>query len=155
MRRAGCFLFSIFFLSVSVPGTFAQEADQSDPGVLVSGSAHAQSKDPDSQGERRSIIVMDASHASSNEFIDKSTSAVMQKITSTIKLTPDQISAVEPVIRENIAKVRDLHLSLQKGTIDDKTFNVQKALLNDEENRKLGGILNAGQMKVWWNIQNR
>ncbi len=72
-----------------------------------------------------------------------------------MKLTQDQISAIQPIIEDNIAKVRNLQLSLEKGAMDGTTMYRQKERLIHEENQKLSLIFTPDQMKVWINIQNR
>ena len=78
----------------------------------------------------------------------------MSQITANMKLTQDQISAVQVIIADNIAKVRNLQLSLGKGSIDAKTMNSQRELFNNDENQKLSQIFTSDQMKVWMNIQS-
>jgi hypothetical protein len=161
----------LLFLSSRV---WAQGPDRlsSDSGVLVSGSNHAQGTDQDSKGERRSIIVSDAPQEGNSKensrsgdkpsngevppdaIVVKSTKAVMAQMTANMKLTPEQIGAIEPIVEDNIAKVRELQLSLQKGTIDGRTMVAQRTQLTRDENQKLSGILNSGQMKVWLQMQN-
>lgn len=95
------------------------------------------------------------SKASTDEIVVQSTHAVMLQITENMKLTQDQISAIQPIIEDNIAKVRNLQLSLEKGAMDGTTMYRQKERLIHEENQKLSLIFTPDQMKVWINIQNR
>ena len=90
-----------------------------------------------------------------DEIIVKSTNAVMFQITANMKLTQDQISAIRPVVTNNIVKVRDLQLSLQKGDIDSKAMYDQRAQLNQEENQELSHIFTPDQMKLWTNMQDQ
>ena len=93
-------------------------------------------------------------NSSTDEIIIKSTNAVMSQITANMKLTQDQISAIQVIIADNITKVRNLQLSLGKGSIDAKTMNSQREQFNNDENQKLSQIFTSDQMKVWMNIQN-
>ena len=78
----------------------------------------------------------------------------MLQITENMRLSQDQINAIRPIIEENVADVRNLQLSLQKGSIDSKAMYNQRERLNYNENQKLSHILTPNQMKTWLNIQN-
>jgi hypothetical protein len=155
------------------PWGFAQDSDQSssNSGVLVSSPVHADVLDQDSTGNEvssdapinddssQNTIGNDSdsgktSNSSTDEIIDKSTNLVMSQITENMKLTQDQISAIRPIIKDNIVKVRDLQLSLEKGNIDAKAMYNQKLQAINDENQKLSLIFSPDQMKVWINIQN-
>jgi hypothetical protein len=176
-KLSGYLLLGAFFLLA--PWSFAQDADQSssDSGVLVSPPIHAQGSDQDSAGNNESNDAPSlsdrgssnnpghkghrqgnsdggVSDSSTDEIIIKSTNNVMSQITENMKLTPGQISAIQPVIQDNIIRVRDLQLSLEKGAIDGKAMYSQRKQLIDEENRKLNSIFTPDQMKIWVNIQN-
>jgi hypothetical protein len=166
MKLIGCLLFSTFFLLGS--WAFAQDSDQSssDSGVLVSSPAHAQGSDvldTSDQGNLNNSGQQKHQHSSgddnsgasfSNGVVDEATSAVVSELTSSLKLTQDQISAIQPIVADNIAKNRSLQQSLVDGLIDAKTMNVQRQQLTGEENLALNSILTPDQMKVWMNMQN-
>lgn len=156
-------LFSVFFLLA--PWVFAQNSDQSssDSGVLVAGANHAAVSDQDSMGNNRSSDVssQNATGNSNNSgktsnsdgIVDKATTAVISEMTVNLKLTQDQISAIGPIVADNIAKMRSFQQDLVDGIIDAKTMNSKKQELMGEENLLLGSILNPDQMKVWTNMQ--
>jgi parvulin-like peptidyl-prolyl isomerase len=172
-RLAACVLFGASLLVAS--WVFAQDADQSSgSGVLVSGggdtpdlsdqdpSAPGRQKHQDSEGDAPSQDNAqtsggngDASNSSTDEIVIKATDAVMFQITANMKLTQDQINAIRPIIMDNITKVRDLQLSVQKGNIDSKAMYDQKEQLNAQEDQQLGRILTSDQMKIWTNIQSQ
>ena len=90
-----------------------------------------------------------------DDIVVKATNAVIFQMTANLKLTQDQISAVQPIIADNIAKVRNLQQSLEDGTIDSSTmYNQRQQLVNDED-LQLGSILTPDQMKVWLSIQGQ
>jgi len=170
MKLAGCLLFSVFYLLV--PRVFAQDSNgsSSDSGVLVSSPTHAQVSDQDNTGNNGGSDAPSGSsqnttennsngggtsNSPTDEIVLKSTNAVMAQITANMKLTQDQISAIQPIILDNIEKVRNLQLSLQKGDIDGKTMYNQRESLTESENQALGRIFNSDQMKVWMNIQSQ
>jgi len=171
MKKLACVLFfSVFYLLPS--STFAQDSGQSsaDSGVLVSPPIQAADKNngtsnnvksdalissnPDTSSNPKPNRPQDADGNASDEIILKSTNAMMLQITENMKLTQDQVRAIEPVIKDTIIRTRDLQLSLEKGTIDGKTMYSQREELTRQENQRLGRILTADQMKVWMNIQN-
>lgn len=159
-------LLVLFVFFLTRPCVYAQDSDQSSSGVLVSPSINEQMPDQGSRlikngdGEVSSGDV--AEHRNDHvkqpsppdDIIAKSTDALMQQITINMKLTPDQINAIRPIIEDNIAKTRDLQLSLQKGIIDGKAMYSQSQQLAVQENQKLGAILTIDQMRAWLNIQN-
>jgi hypothetical protein len=166
-----CVLFS---LSISLSHrTFAQVPDQSqsDPDVLVSSpDVRAQVSDQGGTGHKNSSADAGepsqdnpgdhgksetAPKPSTDEIIIKATDAVMFQMTANLKMTQDQISAVRPIVEDNIIKVRDLQKSLESGSIDGKTMYDQRQQLTQDEYQKLGLILTQDQMKVWINIQNQ
>jgi len=89
------------------------------------------------------------------EIVVKATDAVMFQMTANMKLTQDQLEAIRPIVTDNIVKIRDLQLGLQRGDIDGKTMYNQREQLIEEEDRKLSYILTKDQMKVWINIQDQ
>jgi len=75
-------------------------------------------------------------------------------MTANLKLTQEQIDAIEPIIANNIAKVRNLQQSLEDGTIDSGTMYSQRQQLFNKEGQELSSILSTDQMKAWIIIQN-
>jgi len=90
-----------------------------------------------------------------DDIVVKATDAVIFQMTSNLKLTPDQTTAVRPVIAANIVKVRNLQRSLEDGTIAGKTMYSQRKQLIDDENQELSSILTSDQMKVWLSMQDQ
>ena len=91
--------------------------------------------------------------SATDEIVVKSANAVMFQVTANMKLTQDQINAIQPVITDNIVKVRDLQLSLENGAIDGKTMYDKRQKLINDQNEELSHILTPDQMKVWTNMQ--
>ena len=89
-----------------------------------------------------------------DEIVVKATNAVIFQMTANLKLTQDQISAVRPIITDNIVKVRNLQQSLEDGSIDGNTMYTRREQLTNDEYQKLSAILTPDQMKLWVNIQN-
>ena len=163
-----CFLFSVFFLLAS--WVFAQDSDQSlaDSGVLVSSPNHTHvvgqdstvnngsNDDGSSQNMRPdSSDSPNTSNPPTDEIVVKATDAVIFQMTANLKLTQDQISAVRPIITDNIVRVRKLQQSLQDGTIDSKAMYDQRLQLTEDEDRQLSHILSADQLKLWVSIQGQ
>jgi hypothetical protein len=101
------------------------------------------------------VLAQDSDQSSVEPIVIKATNAVMFQITANMKLSQDQIKAIQPIIMDNIVKIRDLQLSLEKGAIDSKTMYNQREQLYKDEDRELSQILTPEQMNVWANIQNR
>jgi hypothetical protein len=154
---------------LSAAWVFAQDADQSSSGsgVLVSGGSNAPDS-PDDQGSLNNSEQKDhqnsndasapqnaASNPPTDPIIVKATDAVMFQVTANMKLTQDQINAIRLIVTDNLSKVRDLQLSVQKGNIDSKEMYSQKEQLFAEEDQKLSHILTPDQMKIWVNIQGQ
>jgi hypothetical protein len=89
-----------------------------------------------------------------DEIVVKATDAVIFEMTANLKLTQDQVSAVRPVIADNIAKIRNLQQSLEDGNIDGSAMYAQKEQLINDENQEISSILTPDQMKVWMSMQN-
>ena len=161
IQSVGCLLFSVVFLSV--PLVFAQDPDPSlsDSEVLVSGPNHQKVSDQDSTGNNGSSDTSSQnttgksnnSASSSGGIIDKATEVVISGMTANLQLTQDQISAIGPIVADNIAKGRSLQQNLEDGIIDAKTMNTQRQQLMGAENLALGSILTPAQMKIWMNMQ--
>lgn len=72
----------------------------------------------------------------------KSADEIVQKMTTDLNLTPEQASAVKPIIEDNMAKRQEL----LNGTMDRSSIKDQMAQLRQEEEQKLGQVLNQDQM---------
>ena len=154
-----------------LPWGFAHASDQSSPdsGVLVVGSnGKSQLKQTLDQGYQNTDGNVSSLNntgnnndnvkrvgSSTDEIIVKATDAVMFEITANMKLTQDQMNAIRPIITDNIIKVRNLQMSLEKGDIDGKTMYSQKQQAITDENERLTSILSSDQMKVWIKIQDQ
>jgi hypothetical protein len=89
-----------------------------------------------------------------DDVIAKEVKNIIFEMTINLKLTQDQISAVTPVITDNMVKVRKLQQSLEKGDIDSSTMNSDKEQLTKDEIQALAAILTPEQMQIWLNTQN-
>jgi len=89
-----------------------------------------------------------------DDIVVKATNAVIYQMTANLKLTQGQITAVRPIIADNIVKTRVLQQSLEDGNIDGKTMYNQRQQLINEEYRELGSVLTPDQLKLWISIQN-
>ena len=72
----------------------------------------------------------------------KSADEIVQKMTTDLSLTPDQASAIKPIIEDNMAKRQELFNS----TTDRGAIKGQMDQLRQDENQKLSQILSADQM---------
>jgi len=90
-----------------------------------------------------------------DEIVIKATNAVIFEMNANLKLSQDQINAIQPIVADNIVKTRNLQQSLQDGNIDGSTMYSQRQQLTNDENSQLAAILTPDQMKVWINIQNQ
>jgi hypothetical protein len=169
-KQARCLFFSVLFLIT--PFAFADDSTQSsDSGVLVSSSGHIgfsdhenttdnggnsdlTSSDQASANQQPSSNSNESPTSSTDPIIIKSVDAQMFQITANMKLTQDQIDAIRPIVEEYIVRLRDLQLSLEKGTIDSKTMYNQRLQFLNDETQKLGAIISQDQMKVWMNMQD-
>jgi len=88
-----------------------------------------------------------------DDIVVKAANAVVFQMTENLKLTQDQISAVEPIIAENIAQVRNLQQNLENGNIDGTAMYNQREQLNIKALQDLSLVLTPSQMKVWRAIQ--
>ena len=101
-----------------------------------------------------STAVFAQESSTKDDIVLKATKVVVFQMTANLKLTQDQISAVQPIIANNIAKVRNLQQNLEDGTIDSSTMYSQRQQLIDDEDLQLGSVLTPDQMRVWIKIQN-
>lgn len=101
------------------------------------------------------IQVSAQESSSTDEIVIKATNAIIFQMTANLKLTQDQISAVEPIIADNIAKVRNLQQRLEDGNIDNNTMYSQRKQLIIDEDQQLSTILTQDQMRVWVRMQNQ
>jgi len=154
-----CLFLSAFLLPVG--GVFAQNSDQPSPdsGVLVSPPIQEQGAEQDNNKGSKAPEKMPGATELSNtlstdDIVTKATHAVILQMTANLKLTQDQITAAQPVIADNITRIRDLEQSLKNGVIDSSEMNSQKEQLNKDEDVQLSSILTSDQMKGWLNIQN-
>lgn len=93
--------------------------------------------------------------SATDEIVVKAANAVIFEMTANLKLTQDQINAVQPIVTDNIVKVRNLQQSLEDGTIDSRAMYSQRQQLSDDENQELSSILTPDQMRVWMSMQDQ
>jgi hypothetical protein len=91
--------------------------------------------------------------SATDEIIVRSVNAVVFAMTANLKLTPDQVAAVRPIVTDYTVKVSKLQQSLREGAIDGKTMFDKRAELTDEEDKALGPILSPSQMKMFIMMQ--
>jgi len=171
-------LLYITIFCFTAPWVYAQDSDQSssDSGVLVSSPVHTPheyldsiknngEKDTEDQPDqsdqadsnKTSIDNTDDNGVTNNSggIVEKATNLIIFQMKANLNMTPAQINAVQPIIEDNIIKVRGLQQNLEDGKIDAKGMNTQKLELTKEEYMKLSSILNPDQMKTWINIQEQ
>ena len=80
-----------------------------------------------------------------------SVSDIVAKIQKELNLTQQQIDAVKPIIRENIAKREELRQSVEDQTmiIDRDIIQSKIEQLDQDEDQKLSQILTRDQMNKW------
>ena len=171
-KTAGYFLFSAFFMLIS-PG-LAQ--NQNDNGVLVSPPVGSQVSRQSGTGlitgntdsNNASHVPSDQAAGASrqprnqvkkyasptDEIVVKATNMLISELKANMKLTQDQMTAVRPIIANNIADVRNLQQSLQYGEINSSAMNSQRQQLTEIENEELNSVLTPDQMKIWIDMQN-
>ncbi len=84
----------------------------------------------------------------------KTTADVVAKLRSQLNLTPDQVTAITPIIEKYISKRQELRQSLKDGTLDKGDMHGQLEQLREDENQELSQILSQDQMSQWSNMQN-
>ena len=84
----------------------------------------------------------------------KTTADVVSKLQSQLNLTPDQVTAITPIIEKYISKRQELQQSLKDGTLDKGDMHGQLEQLREDENQELSQILSQDQMSQWSNMQN-
>ena len=72
----------------------------------------------------------------------KSADEIVQKMTTDLSLTPEQASAIKPIIEDNMAKRQELFNS----TTDRSAIKGQMDQLRQDENQKLSQILTPDQV---------
>ncbi len=72
----------------------------------------------------------------------KSADEIVQKMTTDLNLTPEQASAIKPIIEANMAKRQELFSS----TTDRSAIKGQMDQLRQDENQQLSQVLNQDQM---------
>ena len=72
----------------------------------------------------------------------RSADAVIQKMTTDLSLTSDQVAAIKPIIEANLAKRQELRSS----TTDRSAIKSQMDELRQEEDQQLSQVLNPDQM---------
>ena len=88
---------------------------------------------------------------------EKSSSAddLLEKMKTELNLTPQQVAALKPVVKENMAERKQLRQSLrQQGITDKATIKDQMDQLKAIENQRLSQILSADQMNKWIEKEN-
>ena len=72
----------------------------------------------------------------------KSADEIVQKMTTDLSLTPEQATAIKPIIEDNMAKRQ----ALLSGTTDRSAVKGQMDQLRQDEDQKLSQVLNQDQM---------
>ena len=72
----------------------------------------------------------------------KSADEIVQKMTTDLSLTPEQASAIKPIVEDNMAKRQELLSS----TTDRSAIKGQMDQLRQDENQKLSQILTPDQV---------
>ncbi len=83
---------------------------------------------------------------------EKSSSAddLLEKMKTALNLTPQQVDALKPVVKENLAERKQLRQNLrQQGITDKVAIKEQMDQLKAIENQRLSQILSADQMNKW------
>ena len=82
------------------------------------------------------------------------TADAVAKLQSQLNLTPDQVTAITPIIGKYISKRQELRQSAKDGTLDKGDMHGQLEQLREDENQELAQILSQDQMSQWSNMQN-
>jgi len=72
----------------------------------------------------------------------RSADDIVQKMTTELNLTPEQASAIKPIIEDNMAKRQ----ALMNSSTDKSAIKDQMTQLKQDENQKLSQVLSADQM---------
>jgi len=78
---------------------------------------------------------------------------IVSKMQSKLGLTPDQVSAITPIIEKYASKFQELRQSMEDGTADDDTVHGQMKQLRADESQELGQVLSSDQLKQWKSLQ--
>jgi len=74
---------------------------------------------------------------------------IVAKMQSALNLTPDQVSAVTPIIEKYSSKREELRQSMEDGTADKDSIHSQMKELRVDEAQELSQVLSADQMSQW------
>lgn len=78
----------------------------------------------------------------------QSLSDVLNKMKKELQLTDEQVEAIKPIIKENLAKRQKLFDSISGDPVINKSqFKIEMMKLKEEENEKLSKVLSKEQMK--------
>ena len=72
---------------------------------------------------------------------------------SKLNLTPDQVTAITPIIEKYSSKREELRQSMEDGTADQDSLRSQMKQLKTDEQQELGQVLSADQMSQWKQMQ--
>jgi len=93
--------------------------------------------------------------ASSDEHQPPSVDEIVQRMQSKLKLTPDQVTAITPIIQKYSDKRDELRQSMEDGTSDRDSIRGQMKALRAGENQELGQVLSADQLGQWRKMQSQ
>ena len=80
---------------------------------------------------------------------------ILEKMKTALNLTSQQVDALKPVVKENMAERKQLRQNLrQQGITDKATIKEQMDQLKAIENQRLSQILSADQMNKWIEKEN-
>jgi hypothetical protein len=84
-----------------------------------------------------------------------STADIVAKMQSKLDLTPDQVTAVSPIIEKYSSKREELRQSMEDGTADRDSMRSQMKQLKADESQELSQVLSAAQMGQWNSMQSQ
>ena len=80
---------------------------------------------------------------------------LLEKMKTELNLTSEQVDALKPVVKENMAERKQLRQNLrQQGVTDKAAIKEQMDQLKAIENQRLSQILSPDQMNKWIEKEN-
>jgi len=106
-----------------------------------------------------SLIVMVPAFAqdqpSSDEHQPPSADQIVSMMQTKLNLTPDQVTAITPIIEKYSSKREELRQSMEDGTADRDGIRSQMKQLKSDEGQELGQVLSADQISQWQQMMSK
>ena len=98
-------------------------------------------------------IVLTMMPAFAQEQQPPSAEDIIAKMQANLHLTPDQVTAISPILEKYSSKRDELHQSMEDGTADRDSIRTQMKQLRTDENQELSQVLSADQLNKWKQMQ--